>query len=206
MKSNLKILKINISKYFNDKNINRTITRKENNTHSRINLNQTSSKSNYSGILRKSAPFKGIKSIKNLNLNKQTSLSPNTKVKISYLNQFNNNSIYYSINKKDKSSLNGKESRLNTEMSSSKNKLIFTESKIQRTTRIYDLQKTNIIYRTKILEDSKNNESMDGKKYNCISSYRYFPNYNTDKSFNYQNFQNSKKSETTKKKLLIYYL
>jgi hypothetical protein len=84
----------------------------------------------------------------------------------------------------------------------SKNKLIFTESKIKRTTRIYDLQKTNIIYRTKILEDSKNNESMDGKKFNCISSYRYFPNYNKDKRFNYQNFQNGKKPETTKKKLL----
>lgn len=202
MKSNLKIIQINISKYFNDKNISRTVTKKENHIRSRVNLNQTASKSNCSEILRRSAPFKGIKSIKNINLNKQTSLSPNSKVKISYLNQFNNNSIYYSINKKDKSSMNGRESRLNTEMISSKNKLIFTESKIKRTTRIYDLQKTNIIYRTKILEDSKNNESMDGKKFNCISSYRYFPNYNKDKRFNYQNFQNGKKPETTKKKLL----
>ena len=202
MKSNLKILQINISKYFNDKNISRTVTKKENHIRSRVNLNQTASKSNCSEILRRSAPFKGIKSIKNINLNKQTSLSPNSKVKISYLNQFNNNSIYYSINKKDKSSMNGRESRLNTEMISSKNKLIFTESKIKRTTKIYDLQKTNIIYRTKILEDSKNNESMDGKKFNCISSYRYFPNYNKDKRFNYQNFQNGKKPETTKKKLL----
>ena len=168
MKSNLKILQINISKYFNDKNISRTVTKKENHIRSRVNLNQTASKSNCSEILRRSAPFKGIKSIKNINLNKQTSLSPNSKVKISYLNQFNN----YSINKKDKSSMNGRESRLNTEMISSKNKLIFTESKIKRTTRIYDLQKTNIIYRTKILEDSKNNESMDGKKFNCIW-YKY---------------------------------
>ena len=205
MNRNLKILQINISKYFTDKNKNRAITRKENYMHSKINLNkaeQAINKINNSEIFRRNNHYKGIKSIKNLNLNQQISQSPNSKVKISFLNQFNNNSIYYSINKKDKSPLNGRESKLNTEVRSTKNKLIFTEEQIRKTKRVYDLEKTNIIYRTRILEDSKNNESIDGKKDNCISSYRFFPNYNRVRGFNYQNFNNGKKPETTKKKLL----
>ena len=53
------------------------------------------------------------------------------------------------------------------------------------------------------MEDSKNNnQSIEHKKTNFISSYNFLQNYNTETNNNNKNLQTCKKPETTKKKLL----
>ena len=210
MNSNLKVLEISFpSRYANIKT-NKPIN-SENQIYSKIISNEKSLNNNYSNNLRISLPYKGIKSIKSINnnnkinINHNSYLSPNSKGKISFLNHFNNNSIYYSNSKNKKTISHFEESKLNSEIKPIKNKLLFTESKIKNTHNIFDLQKNaNKRFKTKLLEDSKNNETTERKNNNYISSYgyRFFSNYNTQKGNNYQFIQTCKKPETAKKKLL----
>ena len=105
--------------------------------------------------------------------NPNSYLSPESKMKISYLNHFNNNSIYYSNNTKDGSSLYTKDTKLlNTQIKSVKNKLIFSaikENTKQNFRNTIDLQRRNKrIFNRRLMEDSKNNDSMNYKKNNYI--------------------------------------
>ena len=91
---------------------------------------------NSSYPLKGSLSLRGIKSIKNINNNKKiinhnqdSNLSPKSKYVISYLNQYNNNSIFYSNHKKDKMVSKFGESKLNTEIKNIKNRIIFTSNK-----------------------------------------------------------------------------
>ena len=209
MDKNLNILEISIPNYYSNKGKNRVIRKTENHIYPNVNLSRTSSKNNNSNIVRSTLPLNGIKSIKNINkteekVNPQIYLSPNSKVKIiGFLNQFNNNSIYYSNYKRGKINSNFGESKSNKEIQNSKNRLTFTEQKIKRSQNIFDLHKSaNKIYGTKMLEDSKINESIEEKKNNYISSYKFFSNYNTSQEINKQYLQTNKKPETTKTKLL----
>ena len=144
MKSNLKVIEISFSNIKASKRINT-----ENQIYSKIISNEKSLNNNYSNNLRISLPYKGIKSIKSINnnnnneinINHNSYLSPNSKGKISFLNHFNNNSIYYSNCKNKKTISHFEESKLNTEIKPIKNKLLFTESKIKNTHNIFDLQK-----------------------------------------------------------------
>lgn len=211
MKKNLNILEISASNYYSNINKNRALKKTEYLINSNIHLNKTSFNNKSSNIMRVSSPFKGIKSIKRINnnklsINQQSYLSPNSKTKISFLNQFNNNSIYYSNNKNVKNTSYFPESKLNTEIIHTKNKLMFTETKLKKVKvkDIANLQKTSIFrHREVITEDSKNNQSFLGyKNNNYIFSYNFFSNFNTEKKIN-ENFLNtSRKPETTKIKLL----
>ena len=211
MKKNLNILEISASNYFSNINKNRALKKTEYLINSNIHLNKTSFNNKSSNIMRVSSPFKGIKSIKRINnnklsINQQSYLSPNSKTKISFLNQFNNNSIYYSNNKNVKNTSYFPESKLNTEIIPTKNKFMFTETKLKKVKvkDIANLQKTSIFrHREVITEDSKNNQSFLGyKNNNYIFSYNFFSNFNTEKKIN-ENFLNtSRKPETTKIKLL----
>ena len=211
MKKNLNILEISASNYYSNINKNRALKKTEYLINSNIHLNKTSFNNKSSNIMRVSSPFKGIKSIKRINnnklsINQQSYLSPNSKTKISFLNQFNNNSIYYSNNKNVKNTSYFPESKLNTEIIHTKNKLMFTETKLKKVKvkDIVNLQKTSIFrHREVITEDSKNNQSFLGyKNNNYIFSYNFFSNFNTEKKIN-ENFLNtSRKPETTKIKLL----
>ena len=211
MQKNLNILEISASNYYSNINKNRALKKTEYLINSNIHLNKTSFNNKSSNIMRVSSPFKGIKSIKRINnnklsINQQSYLSPNSKTKISFLNQFNNNSIYYSNNKNVKNTSYFPESKLNTEIIHTKNQLMFTETKLKKVKvkDIVNLQKTSIFrHREVITEDSKNNQSFLGyKNNNYIFSYNFFSNFNTEKKIN-ENFLNtSRKPETTKIKLL----
>jgi len=164
--------------------------------------------------LRISTPANSIQSIKNIKstkikINQDSYLSPvsSSKCQISYLNHFNNNSIYYSNNKKENLNSKFKDTKLNTELKTVKNRLIFSPNKLANTQKIknvVEIQKNKSrIVRQKIMEDSKNNnQSIEHKKTNFISSYNFLQNYNTETNNNNKNLQTCKKPETTKKKLL----
>jgi hypothetical protein len=176
-------------------------------------MNNISYKDNNSNNLRISVPIKGIQSIKNIknskiSINQDSYLSPSSisKVQISYLNHFNNNSIYYSNNKKENLVSKFRDNKLNTEIKSVKNRLIFSPTKITTSINIknvVELQNNkSILLRPKVTEDSKNDQSIEYQKTNYISSYKYSKNYDTETKMNNQNLQTCKKPETTKKKLL----
>ena len=156
-----------------------------------------------------SLSLKGIKSIKNINNSKKinnqdSNLSPKSKDIIGYLYQYNNNSIYYSSNKKDDKMISKfGEAKLNTELKNIKNRNIFTSNRLRNIKNVRELQKSKYIIRNKkIVEDSKNNDSMEVKNNKNISPYMLFPKNNNDTSNNKQYLQTCKKSETAKKKLL----
>ena len=210
MKSNLKIIEINFPCAYANIKLNNSIKKCEDKIDSKINLTKKSLKKNCSNNLRMSLPFKGIKSIEKINnfkiqINTESYLSPKSKCKIGFLNHFNNNSIYYSNNKKEKSISHFEESKLNNEIKPLKKKLLFTENKLKNSRNIFDFPKnTNRRFKPELIEDSKNNEITYRKTNNYISSYghRLFSNYNTENVNNYQYIQVCKKPETAKKKLL----
>ena len=106
MNNNLKVLEISFPSRNDNIKMNKRIN-SENKIYSKIISNEKSMKNDYSNNLRISLPYEGIKSIKSINYNKidlnhNSYLSSNSKGKISFLNNFNNNSIYYSNSKKEK--------------------------------------------------------------------------------------------------------
>ena len=213
MKNNFNILDIRVSYYYNKINKNKVLRKTEKPNPMSCYMNNISYKDNNSNNLRISVPIKGIQSIKNIknskiSINQDLYLSPSSisKVQISYLNHFNNNSIYYSNNKKENLVSKFRDNKLNTEIKSVKNRLIFSPTKITTSINmknVVELQKNNSrILRPKVTEDSKNDQSIEYQKTNYISSYKYSKNYDTETKMNNQNLQTCKKPETTKKKLL----
>ena len=208
--TNLNSNEISISNYCVKENELKDKNKTEKLIHSKINLNKTSFNNNCS-MVRISLPLKRIKynnNINNINTKKikikpKIYLSPNSKSEISYLNHFNNNSIYYSNYKKKNTSSNFRDSKLNTEAKITKMKIIFPEKKIKNTPHMINFQKTNIkLHRKELIEDSKNNDSIYGKNDNFIPTYRFLPNYNTERSINELSLNTSIKPEITNKKLL----
>ena len=213
MKTNLNILEISVPKYYSKLNKNKVLMRSENSNVINYNMNNISYKINNSSKLRINSPRNSIKSIKNIkntkiSINQDSYLSPaSSSSKIGYLNHFNNNSIYYSNNKKENIISKFKYAKLNTEIKTVKNRLIFSTNKIANAPNIknaVEIQKNiSRIHRLKIMEDSKNNnQSIEYKKTNFISSYKYLQNYNTETNNNNKYIQTCKKPGTTKKKLL----
>ena len=208
--TNLNSNEISISNYCVKENEHKNTNKTEKLIHSKINLNKTSFNNNCS-MVRISLPLKRIKYNNNINnintkkikINPKIYLSPNSKSEISYLNHFNNNSIYYSNYKKKNTSSNFRDSKLNTEAKITKMKIIFPEKKIKNTPYMINFQKTNIkLHRKELIEDSKNNDSIYGKNDNFIPTYRFLPNYNTERSINELSLNTSIKPEITNKKLL----
>ena len=208
--TNLNSNEISISNYCVKENELKDKNKTEKLIHSKINLNKTSFNNNCS-MVRISLPLKRIKYNNNINnintkkikINPKIYLSPNSKSEISYLNHFNNNSIYYSNYKKKNTSSNFRDSKLNTEAKITKMKIIFPEKKIKNTPYMINFQKTNIkLHRKELIEDSKNNDSIYGKNDNFIPTYRFLPNYNTERSINELSLNTSIKPEITNKKLL----
>ena len=214
MKNNFNILEISVSNYYSKHNKNKVLRRSEKPNDINYSINNISYQSNNSSRLRISTPANSIQSIKNIKstkikINQDSYLSPvsSSKCQISYLNHFNNNSIYYSNNKKENLNSKFKDTKLNTELKTVKNRLIFSPNKLANTHKIknvVEIQKNKSrIVRQKIMEDSKNNnQSIEHKKTNFISSYNFLQNYNTETNNNNKNLQTCKKPETTKKKLL----
>ena len=214
MKNNFNILEISVSNYYSKHNKNKVLRRSEKPNDINYSINNISYQSNNSSRLRISTPANNIQSIKNIKstkikINQDSYLSPvsSSKCQISYLNHFNNNSIYYSNNKKENLNSKFKDTKLNTELKTVKNRLIFSPNKLANTQKIknvVEIQKNKSrIVRQKIMEDSKNNnQSIEHKKTNFISSYNFLQNYNTETNNNNKNLQTCKKPETTKKKLL----
>ena len=214
MKNNFNILEISVSNYYSKHNKNKVLRRSEKPNDINYSINNISYQSNNSSRLRISTPANSIQSIKNIKstkikINQDSYLSPvsSSKCQISYLNHFNNNSIYYSNNKKENLNSKFKDTKLNTELKTIKNRLIFSPNKLANTQKIknvFEIQKNKSrIVRQKIMEDSKNNnQSIEHKKTNFISSYNFLQNYNTETNNNNKNLQTCKKPETTKKKLL----
>ena len=214
MKNNFNILEISVSNYYSKQNKNKVLRRSEKPNDINYSINNISYQSNNSSRLRISTPANSIQSIKNIKstkikINQDSYLSPvsSSKCQISYLNHFNNNSIYYSNNKKENLNSKFKDTKLNTELKTVKNRLIFSPNKLANTQKIknvVEIQKNKSrIVRQKIMEDSKNNnQSIEHKKTNFISSYNFLQNYNTETNNNNKNLQTCKKPETTKKKLL----
>ena len=214
MKNNFNILEISVSNYYSKHNKNKVLRRSEKPNDINYSINNISYQSNNSSRLRISTPANSIQSIKNIKstkikINQDSYLSPvsSSKCQISYLNHFNNNSIYYSNNKKENLNSKFKDTKLNTELKTVKNRLIFSPNKLANTQKIknvFEIQKNKSrIVRQKIMEDSKNNnQSIEHKKTNFISSYNFLQNYNTETNNNNKNLQTCKKPETTKKKLL----
>ena len=214
MKNNFNILEISVSNYYSKHNKNKVLRRSEKPNDINYSVNNISYLSNNSSRLRISTPSSSIQSIKNIKstkikINQDSYLSPvsSSKCQISYLNHFNNNSIYYSNNKKENLNSKFKDTKLNTELKTVKNRLIFSAIKLANTHKIknvVEIQKNKSrIVRQKIMEDSKNNnQSIEHKKTNFISSYNFLQNYNTETNNNNKNLQTCKKPETTKKKLL----
>ena len=114
-----------------------------------FNFNRTAIKKDCFNKIKSIFPLHETKKIINKfnkNNNPKSYLSPESKMKISYLNHFNNNSIYYSNNTKDGSSLYIKGTKLNTQIGSVKNKLTFSaikENTKQNFRNNIDLQRTN---------------------------------------------------------------
>ena len=214
MKNNFNILEISVLNYYSKHNKNKVLRRSEKPNDINYSINNISYQSNNSSRLRISTPANSIQSIKNIKstkikINQDSYLSPvsSSKCQISYLNHFNNNSIYYSNNKKENLNSKFKDTKLNTELKTVKNRLIFSPNKLANTQKIknvVEIQKNKSrIVRQKIMEDSKNNnQSIEHKKTNFISSYNFLQNYNTETNINNKNLQTCKKPETTKKKLL----
>ena len=214
MKNNFNILEISVSNYYSKHNKNKVLRRSEKPNDINYSINNISYQSNNSSRLRISTPANSIQSIKNIKstkikINQDSYLSPvsSSKCQISYLNHFNNNSIYYSNNKKENLNSKFKDTKLNTELKTVKNRLIFSPNKLANTQKIknvVEIQKNKSrIVRQKIMEDSKNNnQSIEHKKTNFISSYNFLQIYNTETNNNNKNLQTCKKPETTKKKLL----
>ena len=214
MKNNFNILEISVLNYYSKHNKNKVLRRSEKPNDINYSINNISYQSNNSSRLRISTPANSIQSIKNIKstkikINQDSYLSPvsSSKCQISYLNHFNNNSIYYSNNKKENLNSKFKDTKLNTELKTVKNRLIFSANKLANTHKIknvVEIQKNKSrIVRQKIMEDSKNNnQSIEHKKTNFISSYNFLQNYNTETNNNNKNLQTCKKPETTKKKLL----
>lgn len=214
MKNNFNILEISVLNYYSKHNKNKVLRRSEKPNDINYSINNISYQSNNSSRLRISTPSSSIQSIKNIKstkikINQDSYLSPvsSSKCQISYLNHFNNNSIYYSNNKKENLNSKFKDTKLNTELKTVKNRLIFSANKLANTHKIknvVEIQKNKSrIVRQKIMEDSKNNnQSIEHKKTNFISSYNFLQNYNTETNNNNKNLQTCKKPETTKKKLL----
>ena len=215
MKNNFNILEISVLNYYSKHNKNKVLRRSEKPNDINYSINNISYQSNNSSRLRISTPINSIQSIKNIKstkikINQDSYLSPvsSSKCQISYLNHFNNNSIYYSNNKKENLNSKFKDTKLNTELKTVKNRLIFSANKLANTHKIknvVEIQKNKSrIVRQKIMEDSKNNnQSIEHKKTNFISSYNFLQNYNTEtNNNNNKNLQTCKKPETTKKKLL----
>ena len=214
MKNNFNILEISVSNYYSKHNKNKVLRRSEKPNDINYSINNISYQSNNSSRLGISTPANSIQSIKNIKstkikINQDSYLSPvsSSKCQISYLNHFNNNSIYYSNNKKENLNSKFKDTKLNTELKTVKNRLIFSANKLANTHKIknvVEIQKNKSrIVRQKIMEDSKNNnQSIEHKKTNFISSYNFLQNYNTETNNNNKNLQTCKKPETTKKKLL----
>ena len=214
MKNNFNILEISVLNYYSKHNKNKVLRRSEKPNDINYSINNISYQSNNSSRLRISTPINSIQSIKNIKstkikINQDSYLSPvsSSKCQISYLNHFNNNSIYYSNNKKENLNSKFKDTKLNTELKTVKNRLIFSANKLANTHKIknvVEIQKNKSrIVRQKIMEDSKNNnQSIEHKKTNFISSYNFLQNYNTETNNNNKNLQTCKKPETTKKKLL----
>ena len=214
MKNNFNILEISVSNHYSKHNKNKVLRRSEKPNDINYSINNISYQSNNSSRLRISTPVNSIQSIKNIKstkikINQDSYLSPvsSSKCQISYLNHFNNNSIYYSNNKKENLNSKFKDTKLNTELKTVKNRLIFSAIKLANTHKIknvVEIQKNKSrIVRQKIMEDSKNNnQSIEHKKTNFISSYNFLQNYNTETNNNNKNLQTCKKPETTKKKLL----
>ena len=214
MKNNFNILEISVLNYYSKHNKNKVLRRSEKPNDINYSINNISYQSNNSSRLRIITPINSIQSIKNIKstkikINQDSYLSPlsSSKCQISYLNHFNNNSIYYSNNKKENLNSKFKDTKLNTELKTVKNRLIFSANKLANTHKIknvVEIQKNKSrIVRQKIMEDSKNNnQSIEHKKTNFISSYNFLQNYNTETNNNNKNLQTCKKPETTKKKLL----
>ena len=214
MKNNFNILEISVLNYYSKHNKNKVLRRSEKPNDINYSINNISYQSNNSSRLRISTPANSIQSIKNIKstkikINQDSYLSPvsSSKCQISYLNHFNNNSIYYSNNKRENLNSKFKDTKLNTELKTVKNRLIFSANKLANTHKIknvVEIQKNKSrIVRQKIMEDSKNNnQSIEHKKTNFISSYNFLQNYNTETNNNNKNLQTCKKPETTKKKLL----
>ena len=107
MNNNLKVLEISFPSRNDNIKMNKRIN-SENKIYSKIISNEKSMKNDYSNNLRVSLPYEGIKSIKSINYNKinlnhNSYLSPSSEGEMSFLGNFNNNnSIYYSNSKKEK--------------------------------------------------------------------------------------------------------
>ena len=210
MNINVNPLEISVSNYYMSRIKDKSKIESENLLSSKNDINKTIYY-RCSNHLRASMPINCTKYSKKINQNIKSIkhdqfLSPKSKVKISYLNHFNNNTIYYSNQKKV--DFEKKKAQLNTEIKSNRKRLIFENEKKNQSLHfkhIIEIQKNkDKIYNNQKTEDSKNNDIILNNKSNVISSYKFFRSYDNEIINNKRYLHTNKKigSPNLKQKLL----
>ena len=210
MNINVNPLEISVSNYYMSRIKDKSKIESENLLSSKNDINKTIYY-RCSNHLRASMPINCTKYSKKINqdiksIKHDQFLSPKSKVKISYLNHFNNNTIYYSNQKKV--DFEKKKAQLNTEIKSNRKRLIFENEKKNQSLHfkhIIEIQKNkDKIYNNQKTEDSKNNDIILNNKSNVISSYKFFRSYDNEIINNKRYLHTNKKigSPNLKQKLL----
>ena len=210
MNINVNPLEISVSNYYMSHIKDKSKIESENLLSSKNDINKTIYY-RCSNHLRASMPINCTKYSKKINqdiksIKHDQFLSPKSKVKISYLNHFNNNTIYYSNQKKV--DFEKKKAQLNTEIKSNRKRLIFENEKKNQSLHfkhIIEIQKNkDKIYNNQKTEDSKNNDIILNNKSNVISSYKFFRSYDNEIINNKRYLHTNKKigSPNLKQKLL----
>ena len=210
MNINVNPLEISVSNYYMSRIKDKSKIESENLLSSKNDINKTIYY-RCSNHLRASMPINCTKYSKKINqdiksIKHDQFLSPKSKVKISYLNHFNNNKIYYSNQKKV--DFEKKKAQLNTEIKSNRKRLIFENEKKNQSLHfkhIIEIQKNkDKIYNNQKTEDSKNNDIILNNKSNVISSYKFFRSYDNEIINNKRYLHTNKKigSPNLKQKLL----
>ena len=163
------------------------------------NFNKVSFQNEKSKKLFKKIPTEKYKSKKSISpkaneKNIKAILSPNSKVKISYLKHFNNNSIYYSNHKTNKFGSIYKKQNLNTDVKSSNPKYVFIRNK-SYLHNVINLKKNKLSAYNKIKnknENSQNNSIISEiKKFNIFFNYHFLNKNNEAKTEQNNNNKNS---------------
>ena len=210
MNINVNPLEISVSNYYMSHIKDKSKIESENLLSSKNDINKTIYY-RCSNHLRASMPINCTKYSKKIkqdikSIKHDQFLSPKSKVKISYLNHFNNNTIYYSNQKKV--DFEKKKAQLNTEIKSNRKRLIFENEKKNQSLHfkhIIEIQKNkDKIYNNQKTEDSKNNDIILNNKSNVISSYKFFRSYDNEIINNKRYLHTNKKigSPNLKQKLL----
>ena len=169
------------------------------------NFNKVSFQNGKSKKLFVNIPTEKYKSKKNISPkanenNIKSILSPNSKVKISYLKHFNNNSIYYSNHKTNNFGSIYKKQNLNTDLKSSNPKGVILRNK-SYLHNVINLKKNKLYIYNKIKkkdEHSKNTSIItEIKKFNIFFKYQFMNKNNEAKTE--QNNNNKSSSQVIKK-------